>query len=142
MSILLRALLLSAGLLAAASMQAGEAGHYRWVDENGTVKYADRPPEGVKAEFIKFASTKHSKPGQQATTQQGEDEGDTASGPRRLETLPAKDPELCKQAQRNLKALEAARIRITELDGSKRVLNEEEKEEQRDNARKFIKVHC
>jgi hypothetical protein len=124
-------------------MQAGVAGHYRWVDENGTVKYADRPPEGINAEFIKFASTKHSKPGQQATSQDSDgNDSEAASGPRRLETLPAKDPELCKQAQRNLKALEAARIRITEPDGSKRVLNEDEKEEQRENARKFIKVHC
>lgn len=141
MSILLRALLLSAGLLAATSMQAGPSGHYRWIDENGTVKYADRPPEGVEAEFIKFASTKHSEPGKPAAPQASE--GDAASkAPRKLETLPAKDPELCKQAQRNLKALEAARIRITEPDGSKRVLNEEEKEEQRANARKFISVHC
>ena len=59
-----------------------------------------------------------------------------------MEVMPEKDPALCEQAKNNLKALEGARIRITEPDGSKRLLSEDEKEGQRANARKFIKVHC
>lgn len=136
----LNSLIIGCTILAATAINAGEAGHYRWTDKNGTVKYADRPPEGIESEFIKFSSTKHSAPPATSTEEGGDQQ--VASGPQRLEALPEKDPALCKQAQNNLKALQAARIRITEPDGSKRVLNEEEKEEQRENARKFIKVHC
>lgn len=142
MSNLLKSIILGIGIFAATAINAGEAGHYRWTDENGTVKYADRPPEGVEAEFIKFASTKHSKPSTSADAGQPATEQATADAPVTMEGLPAKDPKLCKQAQSNLKALNAARIRITEPDGSKRLLNEEEKESQKENARKFIKVHC
>jgi hypothetical protein len=130
------------GLISSAPLQAGESGTWRWKDENGTVKYADKPPEGIEAEFIKFSAPKHGKAGSEAKVENTKDEIAESKGPQKMEGLPAKDPALCKQAQRNLKALEAARIRITEPDGSKRLLNEEEKEEQRENARKFIKVHC
>ena len=142
MNNLLKSIILSVGFFAATAVAAGDAGHYRWTDENGVVKYADRPPEGVEAEFIKFASTKHSKPSTPAATTQPATDSAAADAPATMEGLPAKDPKLCKQAQNNLKALDSARIRITEPDGSKRLLNEEEKEAQKENARKFIKVHC
>lgn len=137
----LHSLIFGLCLLSTSALSLAESGHYRWTDENGTVKYSDRPPEGIKAEFIKFSSSRPSKASEPDSTDQQTEDSATA-GPRKLEALPAKDPQLCKQAQNNLKALQAARIRITEPDGSKRVLNEEEKEEQRENARKFIKVHC
>lgn len=142
MSKALQALIFGLGLVIATSIHANQAGHYRWTDDKGTVQYSDRPPEGIKAEFIKFASGRHSTDND-ATSAQGNASTGSAGTPAQI--VPAasiKDPELCKQAQKNMKALDSARIRITEPDGSKRLLTEEEKEEQRQSAQKFINVHC
>ncbi len=117
-------------------------GHWRWTDDKGVVQYSDHPPMGVKAEFVKFASTKHSGSKSDQEASNAENSSDKSELPSEMEVLPEKDPALCAQAQGNLKALEAARIRITEPDGTKRILTEEEKEGQRENARKFIKIHC
>lgn len=136
--IVLQTLVVSLGLSTTMTLQAGPEGHYRWVDSNGIVKYADRPPEGIEAEFIKFSTRKTS----QGNKEQTAEETEQAETYAKMEALPEKDPKLCKQAQKNLKALEGARIRIAEPDGSKRFLTEDEKESQRDNARKFIKIHC
>ncbi|WP_101759646.1 DUF4124 domain-containing protein [Oceanicoccus sp. KOV_DT_Chl] len=131
-------------LLAALSLQAAPNGLYRWTDADGTVQYSDYPPEGVEAEFIKYTGA--SSQGKSSTTEKKTETAETAANqgaePSKLEVMPDKDPVLCKQAQANLKALEGARIRITEPDGSKRFLTEEEKEGQRENARKFIKINC
>lgn len=136
----LQALVVMLGLVTALTLQAGPSGHYRWTDENGTIQYADRPPEGVKSEFIKFSGTRAPRAGEKKKAEeQASQEPETYD---KMEVLPEKDPKLCQQAQSNLKALEAARIRITEPDGSKRFLSEDEKEGQRENARKFIKLHC
>lgn len=139
--------LITPGLLAALilglslSTQAGPNGYYRWTDENGVVKNADIPPEGVDATFIRFSVQKASKTDGTKVGKNGTGKTDQADlGD--LEILPEKDPALCKQAQRNLKALEGTRIRMTEPDGSKRLITEDEKETQRSNARKFIKLHC
>ena len=126
---------------------AGANGTYRWHDENGTVQYSDIPPEGVDAEYIKFTSAGKSreddedKAGKDAKNQ-ADASGDKPKIYDKMEALPEKDPALCKQAQDNLKALDGARIRITEPDGTQRILTEDEKEIQRENARKFIKIHC
>ena len=136
--------LLIIGLGSALNLQAAQDGHYRWTDANGVVKYSDRPPKGIDSEFIKLSGIKRSKSEDPETTDTNNSAGETnkAETPNQLEVMPEKDPELCKQAQHNLKALEGARIRMSEPDGSKRFLTEEEKELQRENARKFIKVHC
>ena len=126
--------------LAGLALQAAASGLYRWTDANGTVQYSDRPPEGIEAEFIEISTGTRSKAAQPET--KAEEEQATASGPQAMEVMPEKDPALCKQAQKNLKALEAARIRISEPDGSRRFLTEEEKETQRVNNRKFVKIHC
>jgi hypothetical protein len=132
--------MLSLGLSTAINLDASQNGHYRWTDANGTVQYADRPPEGVEAEFIKFTGAKSPRSSEKPTTK--ENIATKAELPPKMEVLQKKDPELCKQAQQNLKALEGARIRITEADGSKRFLTEEEKEYQRENARKFVDINC
>ncbi|MBL4827156.1 MAG: DUF4124 domain-containing protein [Spongiibacteraceae bacterium] len=123
------------------SLQAGPLGHYRWTDSEGNTHYSDRPPEGVQSELIKITTGKPSLAPQTSSTDNAAKQ-EAADSNKTMEVLPEKDPKLCKQAQGNLKALKAARIRITESDGSKRILTEDEKEKQRSNARKFIELHC
>ncbi|ARN72818.1 DUF4124 domain-containing protein [Oceanicoccus sagamiensis] len=139
----LQFIIISLGLISATMLQAEQNGIYRWTDDQGVVQYSDRPPEGVEAVFIKTSTGKRSTPSA-AKTAQSDDDADegSESSSQTMEVMPEKDPKLCEQAKRNLKALESARIRITEPDGSKRILTEDEKEGQRANANKFIKVHC
>lgn len=123
------------------NLHAGQKGYYRWTDVNGTVQSSDHPPQGVEAEFIDFTTYQSASP----NSKQDNDPATVEPAAKldgQMEALIDKDPELCKQAQNNLEALKAARIRITEADGSKRLLTEDEKENQRDNARAFIDIHC
>jgi hypothetical protein len=143
MKTLIKTLIVSLVLSSPIILHAASDGLYRWVDEGGNVKYSDHPPTGIEAEFIKFSTGQSHKPA--TPSKDGEAQPETASNPQlpaKMEVMPAKDPKLCAQAQQNLKALEGARIRISEPDGSKRFLTEEEKEDQRENARKFIDINC
>ncbi len=125
------------------NLNAAPSGLYRWTDENGQVKYSDRPPEGIESTFIKLSTGKSSKVNDASSDSSTTTEETNKLKPgEQLEVMAEKDPALCKQATNNLKALKGARIRITEPDGSKRFLTEDEKEGQRENARKFIKINC
>lgn len=140
----LQALLLSLGLAISLNATAGKTGMYRWHDEAGTVQYSDRPPEGVESEFVEiYGGSPHSekKKAQQAADKAA-DGKDKSSEPDKMEVMQEKDPELCKQAQNNLRALDAPRIRITESDGSQHYLTDEERETQKANARKVIEDNC
>lgn len=119
------------------------SGHYRWKDAQGNTHYSDRPPEGTQSEFIKHATGKRAKPpAEESAEKAAAAEQDPTAGKRKMEVLPEKDSKLCKQARSNLEALAGTRIRITEPDGSQRILTDEEKEEQKINARKIIDMHC
>ncbi|MFT5691455.1 MAG: hypothetical protein ACI92E_000784 [Oceanicoccus sp.] len=140
---LAKILLVMTSLCIVFNLNAAPSGLYRWTDENGRTQYSDRPPENIESKFIKLSSGKSSKSNnsdKSSSADSGQKEG--LEPGKALEVMPAKDPALCLQAQKNLKALEGARIRITEPDGSKRFLTEDEKEGQRENARKFIKINC
>jgi len=117
------------------------SGHYRWTNDKGQVQYSDRPPAGVDSVFIKFSTGKRSNAPAQPSVQTKQ-QNTEQSLPTMVAVTPKKDPALCKQAKHNLKAMDGARIRITETDGSKRFLTEQEREGQRENARRFIKINC
>lgn len=55
---------------------------------------------------------------------------------------PKKDPALCRQAKHNLTALDGIRVRMTDTDGSKRLLTEQGRAGQRANTRRFSKINC
>ena len=137
----------TAAMLASSPLQAQKSGHYRWVDDNGKPQYSDRPPVGRESEFIEFAGGKRSRSA--IDSQEGSVEGRVESEAEKLPGVDGemevvqKDPELCKQAQGNLKSLSGTpRVRITEPDGSKRILTPDEIQAQRDRAQSFIDIHC
>lgn len=145
-------LLLSLGLSVSLGTHADpKAGLYRWHDENGTLQYSDRPPEGVESELVTTYGGTVSKETAPATNT-GAPQKDASGNEKEaaaenapvgeMEVLPEKDPNLCKQARDNMKALEGARIRITEPDGTKRLLNNDERDTQKANAQKVIDMHC
>ena len=122
--------------------QAGKQGYWTWTDGKGDPQYSDRPPEGVDAVFIEknTASSAVSSPYEDSNP---DSEGqEQSSGPKTMEGLPDKDPEICRQAKSNLAGLKSARVRIVEADGSIHYLTEEEKTEQRQRTQRLIDLNC
>lgn len=74
----------------------------------------------------------------------GSDTNNNESLPEKMEILPAKDAALCEKAKANMQSLNAngARIRITNADGSSRMLNAEEIKQQENRALDIIKLNC
>ena len=142
--------LLILGMLVCAGPAMAAKGMWRWKDAEGNLNYSDTPPKGVNAEFIASDAVRPSGM-QNNTDQQAQSEAANADqsteaesqADRQMEVMPETDEVLCEQAKRNLETLSnKPRIRVTEADGSKRVLTPEEIEAEKDRARKFIEVYC
>lgn len=140
-------MVLAALTMAASNLALSAESHYRWTDAHGNPVHSDRPPpKGVEYEVVSSGSTLVRKvsgdegavPAQVQPSLDNEfDQTDTKP--------PAivKNPEFCKRAQENLDTLDSvARIRIRNDNGEYRFLNEEEKESQREEARRQIAIHC
>lgn len=133
---------LIASLIFSASSISDQKGVYRWTDDQGNQHYSDKPPKGTESEFIKTATGRTTEPAPQDESANPEAEQGQAP-PASMEVVPEKDPTVCKQAKGNLQALSGRpRVRIKEANGEYRYLSEEEKETQRELARKNIEVHC
>jgi esterase/lipase len=109
------------------------------MDDKGSPQYSDHPPEGVDAVFIEKNTTSSPTSSYQKNADQAVDEN---GDPVKMEVLAAKDPVICEQAKANLSALQSARVRITNADGSQHYLTEDEKAEQRDRAQRLIELNC
>ena len=157
LSLLLIFTVLSGGL--STSVLASQTGHWEWVDKDGQRQFSDRPPpSGVDAKYIdssysmssprtpKAESTNvKTEPatGNSSTDTGTEGAADKSTEPDKMEALPAKDPAVCEQAKNNLQALESApRIRMTDADGKARFLSDEERNTQKDRARKAMELNC
>jgi len=119
-----------------------QKGVYRWTDDQGNQHYSDKPPKDTESDFIKTATGRKTESTPQDENANSEAEQAQAA-PTSMEVVPEKDPTVCKQAKGNLQALSGRpRVRIKEANGEYRYLSEEEKETQRELARKNIEVHC
>lgn len=144
-NLFIKAFILLTACFYMAAIQAEPSGYYRWKDAEGNTKLSDRPPgPGIKAEFIETPGSSQSRYTPPAATETKENtEQATAPEPQQMEALPNKDPERCKQAQQNMKAFEGfARIRVTDADGTQRLLTDDEKNVQIERSKKAIKENC
>lgn len=139
---------LCAGLLiSSVSVHADKTGYYRWADNEGKQHFTQQPPVGRKYDFVETRSgaTIHSDGIELAGQGDGEQQASgNDAAPEKMEILPPKDPVLCEKAKGNMQSLKAngARIRITNADGSTRMLNPEEIKQQENRAQQVIKLHC
>ena len=141
-------LILVAGLVATTSPigQAGES-YYRWDDQWGNPVHSDRPPpEGTDYEVVSSGSSlvRRVNSAEGVVPARVEPSIDNDFVP--VETKPdpvKKNPEICSRAQENLTTLNTyARVRLRDDQGEYRYITEEEKEEQRNEARSLIAIHC
>lgn len=135
-------------MLASTSALAGQNGYYRWLDETGEVHYSQQPPKNQQYEFITDRRMRsHSADSEvdqsNLPTAEGTD-ADSQVASEKMEVLPAKDPTLCRQARGNIKTLNdsGSRIRVTQADGSRKFLNQEEIAEQKQRAEQTASIYC
>ncbi|MGK0440505.1 MAG: hypothetical protein ACJA0N_000300 [Pseudohongiellaceae bacterium] len=126
-------------------VQAETSGYYRWKDQEGNLKLSDRPPAaGIEARFVETLGSRKSR--YSSTTSTEVTSTPDSAQPKeslKMEILPEKDPERCKQAQENITALEGyTRIRVTDDDGTQRLLTEDEKNVQVERSKKAISDNC
>ncbi|MDZ7782635.1 MAG: DUF4124 domain-containing protein [Halioglobus sp.] len=121
---------------------------YRWVDDRGNPVHSDRPPpEGTDYEVISTES-KFVRPvdaGQGAVPREVEPRvGNEFEPVDKAAQEPKKNPEFCQRARDNLEALNTRpRLRVRDDEtGEYKFLNEEEKEQRRQQAREAIEFYC
>jgi hypothetical protein len=140
---LLKMLVLALVIALSHTAQAGKKGYWTWTDDKGEPQYSDRPPEGVEAVFVEKNTTNSatSSPYKAATDKDAKaSAADGSQG--QMEAIYEKDPGICTQAKNNLAKLESAKVRITEPDGSKHYLTEDEKNAQRERNQRIIDLNC
>jgi hypothetical protein len=140
---LLKMLVLVLVIALSHTAQAGKKGYWTWTDDKGDPQYSDRPPEGVDAVFVAKNTTNSavSSPYNAASDKDGT--ASAAGGSQgQMEAVYNKDPAICEQAKNNLAKLKSAKVRITEPDGSKHYLTEDEKNAQRERNQRIIDLNC
>lgn len=126
---------------------AGKEGYYRWKDDTGEVHFTQQPPLGRQYDFIETrggANVVNNNAAAESADGQVDDGGAATAAPKKMEVLPPKDPVICSQAKSNLLTLQksGARIRVTDPDGTSRLLNDEEVAEQKRRAQEAVGIHC
>ena len=140
-------LLATTALTLMASLASAEATLYRWTDARGTPVNSDRPPPaGVEYEVISTSSSMARKVDQDEGAVPLEVKPTPSNDFEQVQTNKPrieKNPEYCQRARDNLQTLDTtARIRLRNDQGEYRYIDEAEKEEQRDQARATIALHC
>ena len=139
--------LTTAALTLSGSYASADQNLYRWKDEAGNQVNSDRPPPvGIDYEVISTSSSMVRKV-----------DADEGAVPLKIKPSPSNDfeqvettepkieknAEYCQRARENLQTLDtSARIRLRNDEGEYRYIDEAEKEEQRDQARATIALHC
>jgi len=121
---------------------------YRWVDDRGDPVHSDRPPpEGTDYEVISTQSTlvRPVEARQGAVPREVEPRvGNEFEPVDTEEKEPRKNPEFCQRARDNLETLNTRpRLRVRDSEtGEYKFLDEEEKEQRRQQARDAIEFYC
>jgi hypothetical protein len=124
---------------------------YKWVDENGTVHFGERPPEGVEATAVNVSPKSAGLTAERApdTTQAPEPSVAQQRRDERSEKARAMEEEeklmaaACEAQRAQLMRLEPrTRILVREPDGSTRMLDDEERLKAIEEARTFIEENC
>lgn len=119
--------------------------YYRWVNENGTVNYGSRPPEGVKAEKITTFGKSSGKK-QNASTPAADQNNAKAQQQvdEQQKAIIAQRKKQCEEEKSRLDALKAPgrRISMEQEDGTTRYLTPEEIAKEVSTTEDFIKQAC
>ena len=123
---------------------------YKWVDENGKTHYTQSPPPGdTQAEQLKL-NTKVDTESAQKQLEEQKNKADELQSKRykkaeiaqKEKELAAKKEARCNQAKASKASFERPRVNAVNDDGSRRIMNEEERLEGLTKAIKEVKEAC
>ncbi len=129
----------------ASSAHAGKV--YKWTDENGTIHYGDKRPEGTKTETLKVESNSSApRPSleEQLNNLEEKEEKENLVKQEQEQAKEAQEQNKlrCNQAKNNLQTIENnARIRIEE-NGELRYMTPEEIAKKKEDMNKVIEEAC
>lgn len=127
---------------------------YKWVDEDGTVHYGERPPEGVAAEPVNVRSPRVGTSEPNATFSDPQALADAKQEQQeQLQQLAEQRAQQEEEAKRLAAACDAQRARLAEMiprakillqnpDGTTRMLGDEERQQMIDESQKFVDENC
>lgn len=131
----------------------GAQEYFTWVDENGVTNYSQRNPQGYQAQRVSkthkfgeqvFLEQRPSPSTQVAITDEVDPDAlvaeQVAAEARKIAATKRSNCEIGKKNLTNLQAF--SRIRVTEDDGSVRVLTTAEKATKTETARQVIRENC
>lgn len=134
-----------AGLLM--SSLAGADTVYKWVDDEGVTHFSAQPPKNRKSDQMR-TSTGHSEPVDYSSQFQSEDEEDQddvrdETAGNQEEPSQEQLDEACEAARENLAMVErGGRIAVTDEDGERRYLDQDEIDERAEEARQIRDQAC
>jgi hypothetical protein len=127
---------------------------YKWVDENGTVHYGERPPQGVTAEPVSVRSPDVGTSEPNATFTDPEAVAEAREEQQeQLRQLAEANAEREEEAKRLAAACAAQRSRLADMiprskiilqnpDGTSRMLDDDERQAMIDESQKFVDENC
>lgn len=128
------------------------ASTYKWVDANGVTHYSQFPPEGGVAQQVSVevdrprdttAATARVQQEQEQLKAYQDSRTEQAGAQQKLAQEIAAREENCRRARSNLNTLETGRrLRYTDADGNVQVMGDEERQAQREEARKQVAEFC
>lgn len=121
--------------------------YFKWVDETGVTRYAEKPPAGVQAEKVNtYAGSSAAYDPNSATsdTPQNQDEAKHKQEVEaRAKQLEKEEKEKCDKVSEQHKVLtERGRVRMRDKDGNERVLTEEEQATKIMELEKYMTEMC
>lgn len=125
-----------------------KSGYYRWLDDNGQPHFTQKPPTDRPSTFIETSSgysrsdvqppSQPTMPPKRANSAPAEQKP-----PAQFEVLPNKDPKRCMEAREAVQTFSRGqRLRVKDENGEYRLLNNEEKAEQKNRAMEQIDIYC
>jgi hypothetical protein len=125
-----------------------KSGYYRWLDDEGQPHFTQKPPTDRPSQFIKTGSG-HSRDDveppypAEVPAKRADSAPKDKDAPEQFQVLPDKDPKRCMEARKALENFSRGqRLRVKDENGEYRLLDTEEKAEQKDRARELIDIYC
>lgn len=121
--------------------------YFKWVDETGTTRYAEKPPAGVQAEKVNtYAGSSASYDPSTInaeTTEAKQEEAHKAEVEAHAKKLEQEEKEKCAKVTEQLTVLkERGRVRMKDKDGNERVLSTEEQAAKVMELEKYTQEMC
>nr|ADI18772.1 hypothetical protein [uncultured gamma proteobacterium HF4000_36I10] len=126
-----------------------KSGYYRWLDDEGQPHFTQKPPADRPSTFIEsnkgYSRSSDAQPDSEPSypPKRADSAPAEQKAPEQYEVLPDKDPKRCMEARQAVDNFaRGQRLRVKDENGEYRLLNNEEKAEQKVKAKELVDIYC